>query len=140
MPIRTPYVATDCIIECHDREGAFRGIVLITRKNPPRGLAIPGGFVEVGERVEEACVREMREETGLVVEGLRLLGVYSDPERDPRFHTVSIVYVGRAVGEPHGGDDAESAALFHPSRLPWDRLVFDHAEILRDYLDTKEPR
>ena len=138
MAIRTPYLATDCIIECFDDVGDFLGIVLIERKNRPHGLALPGGFVEVGETVEAANVREMREETGLDVELEHLLGVYSDPDRDPRFHTVSVVYTGRAVGRPEGGDDARSAALFHLSKIPWEKLVFDHARILKDFIRYKE--
>ncbi|WP_456450221.1 NUDIX domain-containing protein [Hydrogenimonas sp.] len=138
MAIRTPFVATDSVIECFDARGEFLGIVLIERKNPPHGLALPGGFVEVGETVEHACVREMREETGLAIDPYHLLGVYSDPDRDPRFHTVSVVYVSRAVGEPEGGDDAKTAALFHLSQIPWEKLVFDHARILKDYLNYKD--
>ena len=89
MAIHTPYLATTgCIIECYESNPSetFLGIVLIQRKNPPHGLALPGGFVEIGERVEDACVREMKEETGLDVVLRHLLGVYSDPRRDPRFH------------------------------------------------------
>lgn len=138
MAIKTPFVATDSIIECFDPGGEFAGIVLIERKNEPHGLALPGGFVEIGETVEHACVREMKEETGLDIELRHLLGVYSDPGRDPRFHTVSVVYVSRAVGEPRGGDDAKTAALFHLADIPWEKLVFDHARILKDYLSYKD--
>lgn len=138
MAIQTPYLATDSIIECFDETGEFQGIVLIERKNPPHGIALPGGFVEVGERVEDACRREMVEETTLVVDLTHLLGVYSDPKRDPRFHTVSVVYVSRATGSPQGRDDAKKASLYHFSDIPWDRLVFDHAEILKDYLAWKD--
>ncbi len=138
MAIHTPYLATDSIIECFDKEGTFRGIVLIERKNEPHGLALPGGFVEIGERVEDACRREMKEETGLDIELQHLLGVYSDPKRDPRFHTVSVVYVSRSTGTPVGGDDAKQARLYHFSQIPWEKLVFDHGQILRDYMEYKD--
>ncbi len=138
MAIQTPFLATDSIIECFDEEGEFLGIVLIERKNSPHGRALPGGFVEVGETVEAACIREMKEETGLDITLEHLLGVYSDPARDPRFHTVSVVYISRAVGRPTGGDDAKSAALFHFGTIPWEQLVFDHAQILQDYFRYKE--
>ncbi|WP_457595404.1 NUDIX domain-containing protein [Hydrogenimonas sp.] len=138
MPIKTPFLATDSIIECYDSDGVFQGIVLIERRNSPHGIALPGGFVEVGESVEEACRREMMEETGLDITLTRLLGVYSDPKRDPRFHTVSVVYISRAVGTPSAGDDAKEAHLFHLSQIPWSELVFDHETILKDYLHDKE--
>lgn len=127
---RTPLLAADVIIELADRAG--RPIVLIARRHPPYGWAIPGGFVDVGETVEEAAVREAREETGLEVRLLRLLGCYSDPARDPRGHTVSLVYVAEASGEPRGQDDAREAGVFDPARIPPD-LAFDHAQILADY-------
>ena len=135
MRPKTPLLAVDGIIQLYTPEGRFRGIVLIERKNPPVGLALPGGFVEVGERVEEALLREMEEETGLKVEILRLLGVYSDPRRDPRFHAVSVVFVCRAVGEPRAASDAKRTLVVPLEEIPFDRLVFDHARILRDYLD-----
>jgi 8-oxo-dGTP diphosphatase len=123
---RNPLPTADVIIEVGDR------IVLVRRRNPPEGWAIPGGFVEVGETVEAAAVREASEETGLTVTLTLLLGVYSDPTRDPRFHTVSTVYVGRAEGAPAGGDDAAEAHLFSETDLPAP-IAFDHAAILADY-------
>lgn len=126
----TPLLAADAIIELIDRPG--RPIVLIERRNPPHGWAIPGGFVDVGETVEHAAVREAREETGLDV-GLKvLLGVYSDPARDPRGHTVTAVYVAEALGAPEAADDALRCAVFLPDALP-EPLVFDHRLVLDDY-------
>ena len=137
MAIQTPFVATDGIIELYLQNNDFQGIVLIERKNPPYGLALPGGFVDIGESCEEACRREMREETSLDVMIQRLLGVYSDPRRDPRFHAISCVYVCQATGTPKAADDAKKIFVYLPEDLPFDRLVFDHARILRDYLATK---
>ena len=133
--IQTPHVATDGIIEIY-RDGRFQGIVLIERKNEPYGLALPGGFVDIGEKVEDACIREMKEETTLDVTVVRLLGVYSDPKRDSRFHTVSCVYVCQADGEPKGADDAKTAAVYKLEDIPLEELVFDHAQIIRDYAST----
>ena len=126
MPQRNPFPTADVIIEVGDR------IVLVRRKNPPEGWAIPGGFVETGETVESAAVREALEETGLPVTLVALLGVYSDPARDPRHPTISTVYVGRANGAPAGGDDAAEARLFSEADLP-SPIAFDHAAILADY-------
>jgi 8-oxo-dGTP diphosphatase len=106
-------------------------VVLVRRGNPPPGWALPGGFVDVGETVEAAAVREAREETGLEVTLTELLYVYSDPRRDPRRHTLSAVFLGRADGEPAGGDDAAEARAFAWDALP-SPIAFDHAEILRD--------
>ncbi|MCG8435751.1 MAG: NUDIX hydrolase [Gammaproteobacteria bacterium] len=121
----TPLLTTDLIIQIDE------SIVLIERRNPPHGWALPGGFVDVGESVEQAARREAKEETGLDVTLECLLGVYSDPKRDSRFHTVSAVYAATADGEPKAGDDAVHIALFSLQELP--DLAFDHAMILADY-------
>lgn len=113
------------------------GIVLIRRKNPPHGWALPGGFVDVGETVEEAVRRETREETGLEIHDLWLVGVYSEPRRDPRFHTVSIVFGATSDRMPVGGDDATQAEVFPPGRLP-SPIAFDHSAIIADFL-RREP-
>jgi 8-oxo-dGTP diphosphatase len=123
---RGPAPTVDVIIEVGDR------IVLVRRKHPPPGWAIPGGFIDAGEPAEDAAVREAFEETGLRVILTDLLGVYSDPARDPRRHTISTVYVGRAQGTPAGGDDAAEARLFREDDLP-SPIAFDHAAILADY-------
>jgi len=116
----------DVIIECES------GIVMIKRKNPPAGWALPGGFVDYGENLESAAVREAREETGLDVELVRQFHTYSAPDRDPRQHTITTVYIARAQGKPLGGDDAAEARLFSRDRLP-EPIVFDHKRILDDY-------
>ncbi|MEE8342687.1 MAG: NUDIX hydrolase, partial [Gammaproteobacteria bacterium] len=106
-------------------------VVLIERRNEPFGWALPGGFVDQGEILEQAARREAQEETGLDVHLLVLLGCYSDPKRDPRGHTVSAVYIGEAAGTPVAQDDAKAVALFNPGQ--WPTLVFDHQLILADY-------
>ncbi|MGE0384090.1 MAG: NUDIX domain-containing protein [Gammaproteobacteria bacterium] len=126
----TPALAADAIIELADRPG--RPIVLIERRYPPPGWAVPGGFVDVGETVECAAIREALEETSLTVELVALLGLYSHPARDPRGHTVTAVYVARATGTPRAADDAMHLAVFDPDALP-DTLAFDHALVLADY-------
>ena len=125
-----PRLTCDVIIRLGDDP---RLIVLVRRRFPPRGWALPGGFVDAGETVEEAVAREALEETGLEVTDLRQFHVYSDPGRDPRGHTVSVVFTARAVGEPQGGDDAAEARAFAPEELPGD-IAFDHRAILDDYL------
>ena len=130
----TPILAADIIIELLDEPG--RPIVLIERRNPPHGWAIPGGFVDVGETLEQAAVREAEEETGLKVRLKALLGNYSDPARDPRGHTVTAVYVAEAHGKPKAGDDAKHAQVFDPLKPP--QLAFDHALVLSDYRKFRE--
>jgi 8-oxo-dGTP diphosphatase len=130
---KTPYLAVDGVVRLWEGE-RFKGIVLIERRYEPLGYALPGGFVEVGETVEKAVLREVKEETGLDAQIVKLLGVYSEPNRDPRFHVVSVVFVLDAYGEPKGGDDAKKAVVFPLEDLPFDKIVFDHAKILKDYL------
>ena len=134
---KTPYLATDGIIEVYDQSGRFEGIVLIERKNIPKGLAFPGGFVEIGESVENALRREMKEETALEVSIVKLLGVYSDPQRDKRFHTVSVVFICRATGIPRGCDDAKEAFVYALDKVPKDKLVFDHQKIFEEYMKQR---
>ena len=132
---QTPALAADAIIELLDFPG--KPIVLIERKNPPPGWAIPGGFVDIGESVPDAAVREALEETCLEVTLRCLLGVYSKPDRDPRGHTVSMIYVTQAHGEPVAADDAANVGIFDPAsiQLP---LAFDHERILRDYREYRK--
>ncbi|TMA63109.1 MAG: NUDIX hydrolase [Deltaproteobacteria bacterium] len=125
-----PLPTVDVVIEVGDR------IVLIRRRNPPPGWALPGGFVDAGECVEDAARREAREETALAVDLTDLLGVYSDPSRDARGPTISTVFVGRATGTPQAGDDAAGVGLFGEHDLPAP-LAFDHAQILADYFSYR---
>lgn len=127
---RNPLPTVDVIIEINDT------IVLIKRKNPPHGWALPGGFVDYGESYEKAALREAEEETGLRVNNLEQFHTYSEPGRDPRFHTASTVFIGQATGNPKAGDDAGEAELFERHNLP--ELAFDHARILKDYFSYRD--
>ncbi len=130
-PAQQPRLTADVIIT--HREDPRR-VVLVRRRNPPHGWALPGGYVDYGESVEQAAVREAMEETGLAVELTGQFHVYSDPARDPRGHTVTVVFHGLASGEPVGGDDAAEARFFDLDALPGP-MAFDHAGILRDFTD-----
>ncbi|VAX28899.1 ADP-ribose pyrophosphatase [hydrothermal vent metagenome] len=127
---RNPLPTADLIIEYNS------GIILIKRKNPPYGWALPGGFVDYGESLEAAAVREAKEETGLDVELVRQFHAYSGPERDSRFHTITMVYIARAKGIPRAGDDAADVGVFTRDNLPED-IAFDHRDILMDYFEKR---
>ena len=128
-PYKNPIPTVDVLIELEGRPGT---LVLIERGNEPHGWALPGGFVDEGELLADAAVREAKEETGLDLELIELFHCYSDPRRDPRKHTVSTVFIGKARGEPVGGDDAASARVVKESDLPTP-IVFDHGTIVADY-------
>ena len=130
MTHRNPVPTVDIIIELVDRP--HRPIILIERKNEPLGWAIPGGFVDYGETVETAAVREAQEEIGLQVELIEQFHVYSDPNRDPRKHTLSVVFIATATGEPEAADDAKNLGVFQVWDVP-PNLCFDHDKILREY-------
>ncbi len=127
---RNPAPTVDIIIELID--SPHRPIVLIERKNPPFGWAIPGGFVDYGESVETAAIREAYEEISLQVQLIEQFHVYSDPNRDPRQHTISIVFIATATGKPIAADDAKKVGIFHLWEFP-QPLCFDHDHILNDY-------
>lgn len=124
-----PLPTVDIIIETGG------GIVLVKRKNPPHGWALPGGFVDYGESLDDAAVREAFEETGLEIRLKRQMHTYSDPARDPRHHTITTVYVAEAYGPPKAGDDAAEAGVFSRDTLP--ELAFDHGKILEDYFSGR---
>jgi 8-oxo-dGTP diphosphatase len=127
---RNPFLTVDAIIEING------GVILIRRKNPPPGWAIPGGFVDYGETLEDAVVREMKEETSLDVKLIRQFHTYSDPDRDPRHHTVSTIFIATASGTPRAEDDAADIGIFTRNNLPED-IAFDHRQILEDYFNKK---
>ncbi len=133
-PLKNPKPTVDVLIEIDGRPGE---LVFIERLNDPKGVALPGGFVDEGEWVADAAVREAKEETGLDVELVELFHVYSDPWRDKRTHTISTVFIGRARGTPVGGDDAAGAIACRPDALA-QPLVFDHAQIVADYIEYKQ--
>lgn len=127
---KNPVPTVDIIIETNG------GIVLIKRKNPPYGWALPGGFVDYGESLEQAAIREAKEETSLDIELISQLKAYSDPSRDPRQHTISVVFRAMANGTPHAADDALETGVFTRDNLP-ENLAFDHAKILKDYFNRR---
>ena len=133
MKPQTPLLTVDIIIELRDL--VDRPIVLISRKNPPLGWALPGGFVDIGETVEQAAVREAKEETGLDIQIVKMIGVYSGPRRDPRGHAVSVAFAAFSTGTPKAADDAASVDVVSPHDLA-ERLAFDHSTILADYVRT----
>ncbi len=124
--LRNPIPTIDIIMEYN------RGIVLIKRKNPPEGWALPGGFVDYGECLEAAAVREAKEETGLDVELIRQFHTYSDPKRDPRHHTITTVFIARTTGKAIAGDDAKEVGIYTKDTLP-EQIAFDHRDIIDDY-------
>lgn len=127
---RHPFVTVDIIIEY---EG---GVVLIKRRNPPEGWALPGGFVDYGESLEAAAIREAKEETGLDVELIRQFHTYSEPDRDPRHHTITTVFIAQGRGHIKSGDDAKEASVFREDDIP-EEIVFDHKKILNDYFTRR---
>lgn len=126
-----PYVTVDIIIELED------GIIVIERSNPPFGWALPGGFVDYGESLEEAARREAKEETSLGLNGLRQFHVYSNPNRDPRFHTIATVFIANGEGTPQFGDDAKGLKVVPYEDLPNLEYAFDHKQIIQDYLNQR---
>lgn len=132
---KSPFPTVDIIIEI-ERKDKRTGIVLIERKNPPHGWALPGGFVDYGESLEEAALREAKEETSLDIRLSYQMHTYSNPERDPRKHTITTVYVATARGKPEAHDDAADIGVFLPEEIEMP-LAFDHEQIIRDYLEQR---
>ncbi|MGQ9816453.1 MAG: NUDIX domain-containing protein [bacterium] len=132
MDRKNPIPTVDIIIPMES------GVVLIKRKNPPYGWALPGGFIDYGESAESAAVREVKEETNLDIIELKQFHVYSEPSRDPRFHTITIVFIAQAKGIPKAKDDAMKIGIYHKDNLPED-IAFDHKKILNDYFEKKYP-
>jgi 8-oxo-dGTP diphosphatase len=135
MTPRNPIPTVDIIIELLDRP--HHPIILIERLNPPLGWALPGGFVDYGESVETAARREALEETGLEIDLIEQFQVYSDPKRDPRQHTLSIVFLATAIGTPEARDDAKTVSIIEVWQIPHP-LCFDHDRILADYWHYRE--
>ncbi|MBN2135322.1 MAG: NUDIX hydrolase [Acidobacteria bacterium] len=135
LKYRNPYPTVDIIIRLEDQPEPDN-LLLIERKNPPYGWALPGGFVDYGESVENTAIREAKEETGLEITLKGLLGVYSKPGRDPRFHTITTVFIATAKGKPEAGDDAVNVQIFTRDNLPKD-IAFDHADIIHEYFTAK---
>jgi 8-oxo-dGTP diphosphatase len=133
---KPPILTTTAIIEVYEG-GQFKGIVLIERGKAPFGKAIPGGKVEYGETVEQAVRREMKEEVNLELIDLRQFHVYSDPSRDFRHHSVEVAHVAKAYQSPAAGDDATKAFVVKLEDIPWAELAFDHAQVLKDYMEWK---
>jgi len=134
---KPPILTTTAIIEIYEG-GKFQGIVLIERGKAPFGKAIPGGKVEYGETVENAVRREMMEEVNLDLKELRQFHVYSDPSRDFRHHSVEVTHVAKAYQGPTAGDDAAKAFIVKLEDIPWNELAFDHAQVLKDYLEWRK--
>ena len=133
---KNPFPTVDLIIEIKGQDKS-PGFILIKRKNPPSGWALPGGFVDYGETLEQAAVREAKEETSLDVDLIAQFHTYSDPGRDPRFHTISTIFIARAQGRPKAQDDAAEIGIFKSENIPRP-LAFDHEKILADYFRSKK--
>jgi len=128
---RNPLVTVDIIIEING------GIVLVERLNTPYGWALPGGFVDYGESLESSAIREAKEETSLDIKIEEQFHTYSDPDRDPRHHTVTTVFIAKEVGSPKAADDAKNVSIFNETNLPYP-IVFDHGKIISDYFRYKK--